>query len=65
MTNYHTHPVVSTPGLLFGYNEKNPFALLHFDTQADDPTLTYAIVNIDNQSIWSLELTRSQLTDPR
>lgn len=63
LTNYHTHPVVSTPGLLFGYNEKNSFALLHFDTQAEDPTLTYEIVNIDNESIWSLDLTLSQLTD--
>jgi alkaline phosphatase D len=65
LTNYHTHPVVETPGLLFGYNEKNSFALLHFDTLAEDPTLTYEIVNIDNQSIWSLELTLSQLTDQK
>lgn len=65
LTNYHTHPVVSTPGLLFGYNEKNSFALLHFDTQAVDPTLTYEIISIDNESIWSLDLTLSQLTNPK
>ena len=64
LTNYHTHPVVSTPGLLFGYNEKNSFALLHFDTAAEDPALRYEIVNIDGESIWSHELTLSQLSDP-
>ncbi len=63
LTNYHTHPVVSTPGLLFGYNEKNSFALLHFDTAAEDPTLRYEIVNLDGESIWSHQLTLSQLTD--
>ncbi len=63
LTNYHTHPVVSTPGLLFGYNEKNSFALLHFDTAAEDPTLRYEIVNIDGESIWSHQLTLSQLTN--
>ncbi len=63
LTNYHTHPVVSTPGLLFGYNDKNSFGLLHFDTLASDPKLTFEIVNIDNESIWSHELTLSQLSD--
>ncbi len=63
LTNYHTHPVVKTPGLLFGYNEKNSFALLHFDTAAEDPKMTYEIVNIDNESIWSMDLTLSQLTE--
>ena len=63
LTNHHTHPVVSTAGLLFGYNEKNSFALLHFDTVAEDPKLTYEIRNIDNQSIWSFDITLSQLSD--
>jgi len=63
LTNYHTHPVVSTPGLLFGYNEKNSFGLLHFDTAAEDPKLTWEIVNIDGESIWSFDLTLSRLTD--
>ena len=63
LTNYHTHPVVETPGLLFGYNEKNSFGLLHFDTKLDDPKLTFEIVNIDNESIWSMDLRLSQLKD--
>jgi alkaline phosphatase D len=63
LTNYHTHPLVKTPGLLFGYNEKNSFALLHFDTLAEDPRLRFEIVNIDNKSIWTLDLTLSQLSD--
>lgn len=61
LTNYHTHPVVETPGLLFGYNEKNAFGLLHFDTSLDDPKMTFEIVNIDDESIWKMDLNLSQL----
>jgi hypothetical protein len=61
LTNYHTHQIVSTPGLLYGYHDNNSFGLLHFDTLADDPKLTFEIVNIDNESIWSMDLTLNQL----
>lgn len=63
LTNYHTHPVVQTPGLIFGYNEDNSFGLLHFDTGLDDPKLTFEMVNINNESIWSMDLFLSQLKD--
>lgn len=63
LTNYHTHPVVETPELIFGYNEDNTFGLVHFDTTADNPKLTFEIVTIDNESIWSMDLKLSQLKD--
>ena len=62
LTNYHTHPVLETDELLFGYNENNSFGLLHFDTAQDDPMLMFEIVNIDNESIWTRELRLSELS---
>jgi alkaline phosphatase D len=60
LTNIHTHPVM--PGSLFGYNNKCSFGLIAFDTTASDPTVTYRIVNIDNEVIHALVLRKSQLT---
>ncbi len=59
LTNVHTHPVMG--GALFGYNEKCSFGLLKFDTTADDPTVTYSIINIDGKKIRDLTLKLSQL----
>jgi alkaline phosphatase D len=61
LTNYHTHPVVETPELIFGYNEDNSFGLVHFDTKANDPKMTFEIVTIDNETIWSMDIKLSQL----
>jgi len=61
LTNYHTHPLVETPELIFGYNEDNSFGLVHFDTTADDPKMTFEIVTINNESIWSMDLKLSKL----
>jgi alkaline phosphatase D len=60
LTNIHTHGIM--PGSLFGYNEKCSFGLLSFDTTQPDPTVTYRIVNIDNEVIHTLQIKRSQLT---
>ncbi len=59
LTNIHTHPVM--PGSLFGYNEKCSFGHLAFDTTGDDPTLTYRIVNIDNEVIHTFAVRRTHL----
>lgn len=61
LTNNHTHRVVKTPGLIFGYNKKCSFGLLHFDTTQDDPTVTFEIRNIDDEAIHSYPLPLSQL----
>lgn len=60
-TNYHTHPIVDGPGMLFGHNEKNTFGMLRFDTTVEDPEVTYEIIDIDGESIWSHKLQLSEL----
>lgn len=60
LTNIHTHKVM--PGSLFGYNKKCSFGLLQFDTAIPDPQVTYKIINIDNEVIYTFSLNRSRLT---
>lgn len=60
-TNQHTHPVLE--GSLFGYNETNSFGLLSFDTESEDPTVTYDIVDIDGFIRHSLTVNLSELSD--
>ena len=61
-TNQHTHRVME--GSLFGYNEKNSFGYLHFDTEAEDPEVTYKILSIDGQVQETLTVKLSQLNNP-
>jgi len=60
LTNVHTHSLA--PGALFGYNEKCSFWLLTFDTTILDPQVTFQIINIDNEVIYTISLKKSQLT---
>jgi len=60
LTNIHTHKVM--PGALFGYNEKCSFGVLHFDTTIENPTVKYEIINIDGESIQTLEVKLSELS---
>ncbi len=60
LTNIHTHKIM--PGSLFGYNKKCSFGLLRFDTAIPDPQVTYKIINIDNEVIYTFSFNRSQLT---
>ena len=60
LTNIHTHGLM--PGRLFGYNKKCSFGLLSFDTTIPDPQVTYRIISIDNEVIYTLSLKSSQLT---
>ncbi len=59
LTNEHTHLVME--GSLFGYNEKPSFGLVHFDTASDPPKLRYEIVNIEGETIHSLDLSLDQM----
>jgi len=59
-TNLHTHDVLE--GSLFGYNEKPSFGLLHFNTEAEDPSVTYEIVNINGVKQETLRIQHSDLT---
>lgn len=59
LTNIHTHGLM--PEAIFGYNEKNSFGMLHFDTTQADPELTYTIYNIENEPVNQMTLRLSQL----
>jgi alkaline phosphatase D len=60
LTNEHVHRVM--PGSLFGYNEKQSFGLLTFDTTLEDPTVTYQIFSIDDERVYTLTVKKSELS---
>lgn len=60
LTNMHSHALTS--GTIFGYNEKPSFGLLSFDTTKADPTVTYKIISIDNETVHSLTLQESEIS---
>ncbi|MEM0896576.1 MAG: alkaline phosphatase D family protein [Verrucomicrobiota bacterium] len=59
LTNQHMHPIIGSS--LFGYNEKQSFGRVDFDLNAEDPTVTYSIINIEGEKIHSLEVKLSEL----
>jgi alkaline phosphatase D len=60
LTNQHKHGL--TPGTIFGYNKKQSFGLLSFDTAIQDPTVTFQIISIDNEPVHSLTLRHSEIS---
>ncbi len=60
LTNQHVHKVM--PGSLFGYNKKQSFGLLTFDTTLPDPTVTYQIFSIDNELIYTVKVKLSEIS---
>ncbi|MHC4240562.1 MAG: alkaline phosphatase D family protein [Planctomycetota bacterium] len=63
LTNQHKHGL--QPGAIFGYNEKQSFGLLSFDTTVSDPTVTFQIISIDNEPVHSLTLKHSEISHKR
>lgn len=63
LTNIHYHPTM--PAALFSYNAKCLFGQLLFDTTLADPQVTYRIVTIDDEPVYTLTLNKSQLTNAR
>jgi alkaline phosphatase D len=61
LTNRHTHGVVKTPGLIYGYNKTCSVAMMAFDTTADDPTVEFRIVDIEGTVQYCMALRRSAL----
>jgi alkaline phosphatase D len=53
------------PGPLFAYNEKCTFGLLSIDTTASDPTVTFQIINIDGEKVYTLQIAKSELSMPQ
>ena len=60
LTNVHTNEV--NKNALFSYSKKCMFGRLAFDTTAPDPTITYDVINIDDEKLHTLTLRRSQLS---
>jgi len=60
LTNEHVHDLA--PGALFGYNAKQSFGLLTFDTTAADPTIAFQIISIDKENAGSLSLKLSEIS---
>ncbi len=60
-TNEHTHSLID--GSLIGYNDKNSFGLLTFNTDADDPEVIYQIVDIDGYIQDTLKVKLSRLSN--
>ena len=59
LSNIHTHRIM--PGAIYGYNKKNSFGILEFDTTLDDPRVIYKIYSIDNEEIFKMTVFRSDL----
>ena len=62
LTNRHTHRIVKTPGLIWGYNKTCSFGLIRFDTTQSDPRVRFEVVDIDGNRVHSYELRLGQLT---
>ncbi|MGC6551230.1 MAG: alkaline phosphatase D family protein [Rubripirellula sp.] len=61
LTNHHTHSVVQTDGLIWGYNETCSFALMTFDTDQTDPIVKFQCIDIDGKVHHTFVLKHSQL----
>ncbi|NNE92449.1 MAG: alkaline phosphatase family protein, partial [Verrucomicrobiales bacterium] len=64
LTNRHTHSVVQTEGLLWGYKDQCSFGLMRFDTTAKDPQVKFEGINIDGEIVGEFVLKRSMLNFP-
>ena len=62
LTNRHTHSVVKTPGLVFGYSQTCSVGMMSFDTTQADPRVRCEIVDIGGQTVHATTILRSQLT---
>jgi alkaline phosphatase D len=60
LTNQHFHELM--PNALFGYNEKQSFGLLTFETGSSDPKITFQIYSIDDEQIHSLTIKKSDIS---
>ena len=51
LTNQHVHKEM--PKAEFSYNKKQSFGLIDFDTTLTNPTITYRIMSIDGEEVFS------------
>ncbi len=62
LTNRHTHGVVKTEGMIWGYNKQCSFGLMSFDTTARDPQVKFEAINIDGERIHEHVLKLSEIS---
>jgi len=60
LTNQHVHGTMQAA--IFSYNKQQSFGLVTFDTTADDPTVTYEVINIEGEKIHDLTVKLGQLS---
>ncbi len=59
LTNIHYHELRT--GALFGYNQKNGFGILEFNTKVQQPYIVFKIISIDNELINQVRIYLHQL----
>ena len=59
LTNQHVHKTM--PEAVFSYNKKQSYGHVTFDTKTDDAGVTYKIINIDGDVIFSHHISLSDL----
>ena len=59
LTNQHVHKEMEKA--LFSYNKKQSFGMIEVDTTVDDPTFSYAVINIDGEGVYRHTIRRSEL----
>lgn len=63
LTNLHYHELRTDA--LFGYNQKNGFGLLEFNTKAEQPYMVFKTINIDNELINQVRIYLHQLNSDK
>ncbi|WP_153558618.1 alkaline phosphatase D family protein [Roseimaritima sediminicola] len=61
LTNQHVHPTMEKQGALFSFNKPQSFGLVTFDTTAEDPQVTYEVVDINGNRPHAITVHRSEL----
>lgn len=61
LTNIHYHALMAE--VLFGYNEKNGFAMLEFNREAKHPYVVYTVYSIDNELMQRIRVYLHQVSD--
>lgn len=62
LTNHHTHP--TRKEALFSYNKGNFYGNLQFDLTAEDPTVTFSCITLEDKLVHSFEVKRSEMQRP-
>jgi alkaline phosphatase D len=60
LTNIHVHSIME--GSIFGYNEKQSFGTIEFNTTLENPAVTYRIYSIDNEFIHEFTVSKDYLS---